>query len=279
MAPLIPISSASVFVDGIFNRPKLAHPEGVAVHEDGSVWCGTENGHLLRIAADGSSIEEMGSSDGFHLGLAFDSRGDCFVCDLKHAAIFRFVAATGEFARFASGGIKTPNYPVVDEARGVLYVSDSNEFGVAGGGIYRFNLETGEGGLWYGEPMEFANGMAMAADGSGLYVVESTAARVSFVGIGNTGKPASAVTVVDGLDNIPDGVLEMPNGDLLVSCYEPSRIYRYGRTTGLEVLIEDTTATVLAHPTNIARSGDRLYTANLGRWHLSVIDLSGLDRA
>jgi sugar lactone lactonase YvrE len=276
MSSLLPISSARVFVDGIFNHPKLAHAEGVAVHEDGSVWCGTENGHLLRVPADGSVIEEMACSEGFLLGLAFDSNGDCYACELKHAAVFKFVAATGEFSRFASGGIKTPNYPVVDQARGCLYVSDSNEFGVAGGGIYRYDLQTGEGGLWYGAPMEFANGMALADDGSGLYVVESTAARVSFVGIDANGDPAPAKTVVEGLRNIPDGVLIMPNGDLLISCYEPSRIYRYSETNGLQVLIEDESATVLAHPTNLARSGDRLYTSNLGRWHLSVIDLSSL---
>ena len=32
-------------------------------------------------------------------------------------------------------------------------------------------------------------------------------------------------------------------------------------------------AHTLAHPTNIAFSGDTLYTANLGRWHIAAIDM------
>ena len=83
---------------------------------------------------------------------------------------------------FASSGIRVPNYPVVDEASGVLYVSDSvGEDNRSG--VFRYDLETGEGGVWCREPMYFANGMAMAPDGEGLYVVESDAACVSYVPI------------------------------------------------------------------------------------------------
>lgn len=272
MTPVLPISAASVFIDGTFSEPRLAHPEGVAVHADGTVWCGTETGDLIRVAADGGSMERLGSTGGFLLGIAFDSLGNCYACDLRHAEIWRYEAATGTFEPFASAGIRIPNYPVVDEVRGALYVSDSDE---AAGGVYRYDLATGEGGHWHG-PMAFANGMAMAPDRSGLYVVESNAARLSFVPIGEDGAPGPARVVIEGLERVPDGVLVMPDGNLLVSCYEPSRIYRYHEDRGLELLIEDPKATVLAHPTNIALSGDRLLTANLGRWHLSVIDLSQL---
>ena len=94
MTPLLPMSAARVFFDGIFTDPRVAHPEGVAVHADGSIWCGNELGELLRIAADGSKVERMGSTDGFALGIAFDSAGNCFMCDLKHAAVFRYDAAS-----------------------------------------------------------------------------------------------------------------------------------------------------------------------------------------
>ena len=50
--PVLPMSAARVFFDGIFTEPRLAHPEGVAVHRDGSIWCGTERGELIRIEAD-----------------------------------------------------------------------------------------------------------------------------------------------------------------------------------------------------------------------------------
>ena len=99
MTPLLDMSAARVFFDGILATPRVAHPEGVAVHRDGSIWCGTENGDLLRIEADGSAVSLMGTTGGFFLGIAFDETDNCYACDLKHKAIFRRDAATGESGR------------------------------------------------------------------------------------------------------------------------------------------------------------------------------------
>ena len=74
---------------------------------------------MLRIAADGSKVERMGTTNGFALGIAFDSAGNCFMCDLKHAAVFRYDAPSRAFRKFAASGILVPNYPVIDEKRGV----------------------------------------------------------------------------------------------------------------------------------------------------------------
>jgi sugar lactone lactonase YvrE len=275
MTPLLPISAAKVFFDGIFTAPRLAHPEGVAVHHDGSIWCGTETGDLVRLGADGGSIERVGATDGFLLGIAFDRAGNCFACDLKHAAVFRWDAASRQMKRFAASGIRVPNYPVVDEARGWLYVSDS--IGKERGpGVFRFDLKSGEGGVWCRDEMTFANGMAMAPDGQGLYIVESDAACVSYVPILASGAGEKQV-VIEGVRNVPDGVAFASDGSLFISCYEPSRIYRWRRNRGLELLIEDEAATTIAHPTNIAFKRDKLYTANLGRWHITEIDLTGLQ--
>ncbi|TIT23884.1 MAG: gluconolaconase [Mesorhizobium sp.] len=274
--PLLEMSAAKVFFDGIFTSPRVAHPEGVAIHRDGSIWCGTETGDLLRLAADGSSVERMGGTEGFLLGIAFDSAGNCFACDLRHSAIFRWNAGTGHMERFASAGIRVPNYPIVDETRGWLYVSDSvGEDNRSG--IFRFDLKAGEGGLWCSETMAFANGMAMAPGGNGLYLVESHAACVSYVPIRADGTAGPRQLVVDRVNNVPDGVAVGPDGSLFISCYEPSRIYRWRKDSGLEVLIEDPAATTLAHPTNIAFKGDKLYTANLGRWHITEIDLRAIS--
>ena len=275
MKPLLPMSAARIFFNGIFTVPRLAHPEGVAVHSDGSIWCGTETGDLLRLGGDGQSIERIGGTDGFLLGIAFDQAGNCFACDLKHEAVFRWDASIREMRRFAASGIRVPNYPVVDEARGWLYVSDS--IGEERGrGVFRFDLKSGEGGVWCRDEMAFANGMAMAPDGQGLYVVESNAACVSYLPIRADGAAGEKQVVVEGVRNVPDGLAFASDGSLFISCYEPSRIYRWRHDRGLEVLIEDEAATTIAHPTNIAFKGDKLYTANLGRWHITEIDLSRL---
>lgn len=273
MNALLTMDRAKVLVDGIFSEPRIAHPEGVAVDGQGNVWCGTETGDLIRVEPDAPEPELMGTTEGFCLGLAFDSADNCFVCDLKHAAVFRRDAATGRTETFAAAGIIVPNYPVVDEANGWLYVSDSHGLEQAGPGIFRYSLATGEGGLWYDKPMVFANGMAMAPDGAGLYVVESFAQRVSYVPIQPDGSPGEARIVVDGVERVPDGLAFGDDGTLYISCYEPSRIYRFGADQRLELLIEDPHATTLAHPTNIALIGKRMFTANLGRWHITEIQL------
>jgi sugar lactone lactonase YvrE len=274
MNALLDISAARVFVDGIFSTPRIAHPEGVAVHRDGSVWCGTEVGDLIRIEADGKSHARVGTTEGFLLGIAFDRAGNCFACDLRHAAIFRYDAKTKRMARFASSGIKVPNYPIVDEARGFLYVSDSS--GDPGVGIYRYDLATGEGGVWCQGPTRFANGMAMALDGNGLYVVESHVPGVSYVPIEKDGSAGKIRLAVGDVQNVPDGLAFAPDGALYICCYEPSRIYRWRNGGKLELLIEDRKATTIAHPTNIALKGSKMYTSNLGRWHITEIDLAGL---
>jgi sugar lactone lactonase YvrE len=275
---LLDMSAARVFFDGIFTDPRVAHPEGVAVHRDGSIWCGTETGDLLRLAADGSSVTRMSGTDGFLLGIAFDSPGNCFACDLKHAAVFRWDATSKRMDRFAASGIRVPNYPVIDEKNGWLYVSDSvGEDNRSG--VFRYDLKTGEGGLWCRDPMSFANGMAMAPDGQGLYVVESDAACISYVPILEDGSAGPKQVVIEDVSNVPDGLAFAPDGSLFISCYEPSRIYRWRKDRGLETLIEDPTATTIAHPTNIAFKDDKLYTANLGRWHITAIDLTSLGSA
>ncbi|MER9657525.1 hypothetical protein NKJ26_29410 [Mesorhizobium sp. M0152] len=119
-------------------------------------------------------------------------------------------------------------------------------------------------------------------------LLDMSAARVFFDGIFTSprvahpegvavdGAAGSRQVVVEGVRNVPDGVAFAPDGSLFISCYEPSRIYRWRQDRGLEVLIEDPAATTLAHPTNIAFKGDKLYTANLGRWHITEIDLAKL---
>ena len=194
----------------------------------------------------GRAVERMGSSGGFLLGIAFDRAGNCFACDLKHAAIFRYDAKTRRMERFAASGIRVPNYPVVDEERGCLYVSDSS--GDPGPGIFRFDLRTGEGAIWSAGPTRFANGMAMAPDRKGLYLVESHVPGVSYVPIEPDGSAGAIRSIVSDVQNVPDGLAFAADGTLYISCYEPSRIYRLKPGGTLELLIEDRKATIHRPP-------------------------------
>lgn len=270
--PILPLQKASVLFDGTFSTPKLSHPEGVAVGPDGWVWTGNQDGDILRIAPDGSTMEKAASTGGFALGFAFDGKRALFVCDVQHAAIFRLDLQTRELARFTKPGIKIPNYPLVDRARGVLFVSDSFASGEQGPGVWVYDLETGEGALWYDQPMCFANGLAMRAGEAALYVCETFAPCVTRIAIEADGSAGAVVEFAGDLPGLPDGIAFDNAGNLVVSCYEPSRLLRLSPDGArCDLLIEDVTAHTLCHPTNIAFAGDTLYTANLGRWHLTQI--------
>lgn len=261
-----------VFFDGLLGATRLDHAEGVAVHPDGSVWCGGERGQIFRIS-DGT-IEQVASTEGFCLGVAFDAEANLYVCDMAHAAVFRLDTRTGKLDRFADGAdgrpIVGPNFVAVD-SEGRIYVSDNGVPHEPGPGVYRFR-PSGEGELWHPGPLNFANGMALSADERTLYVSESWARRITAVEIGEDGERGGQRTVVELPGMIPDGLAIDVDGALYVGCYEPSRVLRVDPDSGTwSVLAEDPDAHVLCHPTNIAFAGEDLLVANLGRWHLTRI--------
>jgi gluconolactonase len=266
----------SVFVDGTLSDPQLDHPEGVAVHPDGSVWCGGERGQIFRLDPDGSSVEQVASTDGFALGMAFDRGAEhLYVCDLKHAAVFRLEVASGRVERFADGApggrMRIPNSPALD-ADGRLYVSDSHRFGRPGPGVFRIDPE-GRGELWYDRDVTFANGLALAPDGSALYVAETFASNVFRIPIRDDGSAGPREEVAHVPGSLPDGLAFDVEGALYAGCYEPSQVLRIDPSGAVDVLWHDVTAHTLAHPTNVAFRGTTMFTANLGRWHVTRIEV------
>jgi sugar lactone lactonase YvrE len=262
-----------VFFDGLATSPRLDHPEGVAVAPDGAVWCGGEGGQIYRIA-DGA-IEQVATTGGFCLGLALDAAGALYACDLHHAAVFRLDTRTGALERFAddAGGHRfvTPNAIAID-ARGDLLVSDSGIPHEPRAGLVRLRPD-GAGELWSDEPLSFANGVALSADGRTLYVVETWARRVLAFPIDERGACAGPPrAIVDLPGTVPDGIAVDECGDLWIACYEPSQVLVVEQGGRVRVAASDPDAHLLCHPTNAAFMGRTLITANLGRWHLTAID-------
>jgi sugar lactone lactonase YvrE len=271
-APLLAQDRLRVFFDGIWSEPRLSHPEGVAIGPDGWVWCGNQDGDLCRIAPDGSAIERVASTGGFILGLAFDGRRALYACDLRHAALFRLDLASGRLTRHGAAGLRIPNFPVIDRAFGRVLVSDSHASGQPGPGVFAFDLDHGAGSLWCGAAFHFANGLAMRPGEAALYLCETFAHRIRRIEIRGDGSAGAIETFAADLPGLPDGIAFDRSGQLVVGCYEPSRLLRLSPDGAVcVVLAEDPTAHTLCHPTNIAFAGDRLYAANLGRWHIAEL--------
>ena len=269
---ILSLEHAHVFFDGIFSNPKLSHPEGVAIGPDGWIWAGNQDGDICRIAPDASVIERVASTHGFVLGLAFDGDRALFACDMKHAAVFRLDLKTYTLTQFSAPGMRIPNFPLVDAAYGRLLVSDSYAQGTPGPGIWSYNLTIGVGSLWYDKPLNFANGLAIRYDDPAVYVCETFDRAITRIAIHHDGRAGAATPFAVDLPGLPDGIAFDREGNLLVGCYEPSRLLRIDPDgTRINLLIEDPTAHIFCHPTNIAFDGNRLFTTNLGRWHLSEI--------
>lgn len=267
--PILPVDRLEIAFDGQYSSPRLHHPEGIAIGPDGALWCGNAEGDVLRVDPVTKAIAKLGTTGGFTLGLAFDQGDNLFVCDQRSALVWRLHLPSGDFSPFIQPGMRIPNYPVTDPYRNCLYVSDSFGAPGPGPGVWRFDLETGEGGLWWSEPMQFANGMALSHDGSALYVIESLGRKVSRIAIAADGSPAGRTDHAVDLPGLPDGIAFDDAGNLYVSCYEPSRILRIDPAGRIELYAEEATAHAFCHPTNIAFDGSDMYAANLGRWHLT----------
>jgi gluconolactonase len=219
-------------------------------------------------------MEQVASSDGFSHGMAFDREDHLYVCDLKHAAVMRLDTKSGALERFADSAdgreINICNYPAFD-AVGNLYVSDSHAFKEPGPGIFRFNPD-GSGELWYGEPINFANGLSLSPDGAHLYVAETFANALFRIPIEEDGSAGAREEVVRLPWVLPDGLAFDTEGNLYVACYEPSQVLRVAPDGAVARLIWDEEAHLFCHPTNLAFRGNVLFTTNLGRWHITAID-------
>lgn len=252
---------AEVLVDG------LDHPEGVAWDPaSGVLWAGGEAGQLYRVDLEARTWEEAARAPGFVLGLTVDGRGRLAVC----------CSGTGELCVYDGdavtplhGGFTLPNYAAFT-ADGTLYFSDSGTWGRDDGRVYRLapddTLE-----LFSDELRRFPNGCAVSPDGAFLWMVESYAPTVNRLDLA-TGA-VEEVTRLPG--TVPDGIAFTAEGGVVVSCYRPDRIVHIDAGGAVETIAEDPRGTLLAAPTNVVFAGarrDRLVSANLGRWHLTLVD-------
>jgi gluconolactonase len=83
--------------------------------------------------------------------------------------------------------------------------------------------------------------------------------------------------VISVIPGVPDGVTVTKNGELIISCYRPDRIYVWSKGSGLEILIEDPEGTTVAAPTNTVFAGNKnstLIWPNFARWNVAKLETS-----
>jgi gluconolactonase len=268
---LYPVSEVRNWVTG------LNHPEGLAAASDGTVYAGGEAGEVYRIAPEARSIEQIACTGGFCLGITLDRNGEIDICDLERRALLR-VTPQGSVTVLAEsvGGrpLVSPNFSVFD-SQGNLYFSDSGRWKEVNGVIYRWRPD-GTTEMFSPGPFHFANGLALDADDRFLYVVESNLDRVLRIEILSDGSAGVPQVFAEGLERVPDGLAFDAQGNLYVTTYASNCIYRVSPERRVELLCQDVENLLLCQPTNCAFGGpnfDQLLVSNLGRDHISVLDL------
>jgi gluconolactonase len=273
LAMTLSIHEAETFAEG------LDHPECVVYHPDGSLWAGGEAGQLYKISPTGK-VDEVVSTGGFILGMALSPGCDWMaICDLKNKCLWKLNMISFQLTVFSTGvdghALGIPNFPCFDLQEN-LYVSDSGAFRQVTGKILKYNRD-GNGKVWSEGPYHFSNGIAIDKAGEFLYVVCTFAPSIERIRIEPDGTAGHREVYVTFDKIVPDGLAFDIEGNLLVSCYAPNRIFVITPNRSVRVLIEDWEAHALCNPTNIAFGGNNfneLYVANLGRWHISRIKLN-----
>lgn len=261
---------ARVLVDG------LDHPEGVCWDpNDQAVYAGGEAGQVYRVSLDDPRPDVVATAPDFILGLAADGRGRLVLCVTgEHPSIC--VADGGEvrtlLTEVEGEPLEFPNYPAF-EADGTLWFTDSGAWGDHRGRLVRVAPD-GSAEVVSRALNRFPNGCAVTPDGRWLWVVESLGPTVSRFDLHTGAGPETLVTLHG---HVPDGIAFTSEGGCLIANYRPDRVYHLSPDGHLDTVAQDPHGTLIAAPTNVAFVGerlDRVVSANLGRWHLTWLDLN-----
>ena len=206
-------------------------PEDVAVRADGTVYTGVRDGRILRLAPSGS-VDTVADTGGRPLGIEVHPDGDLVVCD-AYRGLLRVDPSTGAISVLVDEVDGEPmllcdNAAVAGD--GTIYFSDSSRrFTLA---HWRADLmeHSGTGRLLRRDPsgrvevllsgLQFANGVALAADGSFVAVAETGAYRVTRLWL--TGPRAGQTdTLADNLPGFPDNLSTGSNGLLWIAIPSP----------------------------------------------------------
>ena len=247
---VLPISRAAVFFDGQYSEPRIHHPEGsrrrTRRHYLVRQWRGRHPAHRAGwLAGQENRLDRrLLSRPRFRRRRGISSSAT--------SEARRSGGSISRRARSPASPRPASSSPTIPSSTPRAAVSTSltvSEPASADRACGATTSSTGSGGLWWAEPMNFANGMALSSDGSALFVVETLRSQ---------GEPhrdragrqsqSAGLTTPLTFPALPDGLAVDDAGKLYVSCYEPSRILRVDPRGKVEIYIEDVTAHVLLPP-------------------------------
>ena len=209
-------------------------PEDVLVDHEGRVLTGVADGRIVRVDPSNSAATVVARTPGRPLGLEWLPDGRLLVCDayegllaidLDHPRDIETLTTTVDGQR-----LRMCNNAAVAQDGTVWFTDSSARFEFA---YWKADLleHSGTGRLLRRDPdgttttvlagLQFANGVALTADESALFVAETGAydvRRVELAGAGGSGRTA---TIEPALPGFPDNLSTGPDGRIWVAIASP----------------------------------------------------------
>jgi sugar lactone lactonase YvrE len=210
-------------------------PEDVVVDGEGRVVAGLEDGRIVRVVPADGSVDMLADTGGRPLGIEVDADGSLVVCD-AHRGLLRVDPATGKVSELVGSSELIDGRPLrvcnnsAIARDGTIWFSDSSA---------RFALEhwkgdllehSGTGRLLRRDPdgrvevmltgLQFANGVALAADESFVAVAETGAYRLTRLWLSGPDAGRSDV-LVDNLPGFPDNIARGTDGLIWIAIGSP----------------------------------------------------------
>jgi sugar lactone lactonase YvrE len=196
-------------------------PEATAIDREGRVYTGTRDGRILRLDRGAAAFREVARTGGRPLGMAFGPAGELYVCDALRGLLA--VDPSGAIRTLATGHGGIP-FGFVDDVDvgpdGTVYFSDaSSKFPLhheredvlehgGRGRLLAYHPGTGTTELLL-SGLQFANGVAVAGDGSYVLVNETGSYRIVRTWLSGPRRGTSE-PFAENLPGLPDNLTWSP---------------------------------------------------------------------
>lgn len=132
-APVAPklegVYAPNTLLDGVerLHSGRLPGPEDVTMDPQGRLYTGVVDGRILRLSADGSSVETFATTGGRPLGMAWDAHGNLIVADALKGLLSVDIQGNVSVLATEAGGLPFGFTDDVDVAQdGTIYFTDAS---------------------------------------------------------------------------------------------------------------------------------------------------------
>ena len=269
----------------IVHIPGVDHPESVSVGPRGEVYTTGTGCQVYRVDLATNTAEQFGTTANRCLGQVVDADGNLYAADCVAGEVLK-ITADGSISVYATGpggrSFACANYPAFDQ-QGNMYLSESGDWsGEINGYLHKIEPGGGQAELWYPEPVDTPNAIALDPDETHLYFVETFGGSIARIRVEPNGSAGQFERVVHMPRHVPDGIAFDDHGRLWIGCHRPDAIYVFDlESRRLSLFVDDWMGEALRGPTDVAFAGperDIILAASLDNLCLHRLDDTGVRR-